>query len=421
MMSIRFAFCLLMAVLIGGGAWRAAADDSVVRRQGNRLMLNGREYRAMGVNMPHLLWVWQGTWIHIAGNDCGSVYPSQPAARAAIETAVAEAAESGAAFIRFFANPGVPREIAALYDKDPQRYWRQTDQLMDLCRKHHLRVVPCLYPPYFSWHLLYGETADALADPSSQTHAAVMQYIRQFVARYKDDPVVLAWELSNEPMLEADVDWSKEGGDERILYKEIFPPGSPFYRDRKCRKDGLSWAAVLRIVQQQAALVKSLDPQRPLSSGEGYVRPECTSRRETFPNFKFRNDTFSEWLANNLLAQPQPLDFYSFHIYGYPGDPEPNSPWPLAAIEKWRSVVRAAHATGRPVFVGELGQEKPSFREDPEAKWTLQAIDMLESENVSLIALWVWHFPWQPDRTLSLATHPRLVERMAAFNRRYAQ
>jgi mannan endo-1,4-beta-mannosidase len=39
---------------------------------------------------------------------------------------------------------------------------------------------------------------------------------------------------------------------------------------------------------------------------------------------------------------------------------------------------------------------------------------------VSLAALWVWHFPWQPDRTLTGKTHPLLAARVAAFNRKYA-
>jgi len=34
--------------------------------------------------------------------------------------------------------------------------------------------------------------------------------------------------------------------------------------------------------------------------------------------------------------------------------------------------------------------------------------------------LWVWHFPWQPEHTFSSASHPRLLRRLAAFNRKHA-
>jgi len=34
-----------------------------------------------------------------------------------------------------------------------------------------------------------------------------------------------------------------------------------------------------------------------------------------------------------------------------------------------------------------------------------QAIDLIESEKASLAALWVWHFPWQPDLTFDSKTH----------------
>ena len=52
-----------------------------------------------------------------------------------------------------------------------------------------------------------------------------------------------------------------------------------------------------------------------MTSGDAAVRRECTSRRETFPNFKYRDDTFSECVANNLLSQPEPPDVYGYHLY----------------------------------------------------------------------------------------------------------
>lgn len=36
------------------------------------------------------------------------------------------------------------------------------------------------------------------------------------------------------------------------------------------------------------------------------------------------------------------------------------------------------------------------------------------------MALWVWHFPWQPDLTMDSRKNPELVQRCAEFNRKYA-
>jgi mannan endo-1,4-beta-mannosidase len=74
----------------------------------------------------------------------------------------------------------------------------------------------------------------------------------------------------------------------------------------------------------------------------------------------------------------------------------------------------------RPLFIGELGQNDPSFKQDREGEWTRACIDGMEKDGVSLAAIWVWHFPWQPDLTVSSATHPALVKRIAEFNRKHA-
>lgn len=412
--------CLVVAWGIFIPAVTAGEIKGVIRPSGHKLMLEGKEYRAIGVNMPHLSWAWSGTWVLIDGNGAEEVgevvYHSKAEAKEAIRTGIKEAAASGAEFIRYFASPGFPREIAALYARDEAAYWKSMDELLALCRAHGLRVVPSLYPAFFGWHLYFGEPGSALADPQSKTYKAVMSYMRQFVTRYKEDPVILMWELSNEILLESDVD--KKGHEAFPPY--VYAPHTTEYAETWSRADSLTWDMIQRIYKDQTGLIKSLDPTRAVTSGDAYARPECTSRRETFPDFELKPDTFREWLANNLMGQCEPLDVFSIHVYGRPGESDPTQPWGLSSLEQMRSMIQAAHAARMPVFIGELGQEDPSFQDDSEAKWTRAAIDVAEEEGVSLIALWVWHFPWQPDRTLSAETHPKLVERMREFNERYA-
>ena len=130
--------------------------------------------------------------------------------------------------------------------------------------------------------------------------------------------------------------------------------------------------------------------------------------------------TLREWLANNLASQPEPLDVFSFHFYGSTDLAEPWSFWKISADDLLRSMTRAVHAARSPLFIGELGQTKPDFKTDQEGKWTCAAIDLLEQEGVSLAALWVWHFPWQPELTVNSTSHPKLVKRIGDFNRKHA-
>ncbi|MCC7492887.1 MAG: cellulase family glycosylhydrolase [Fimbriimonadaceae bacterium] len=386
------------------------AAPGFVTVHGAGLELDGREYRAIGVNVPHLHQIYNGTWFHI-----GEIYKTTEAARQAAIDAIVDCRRSGVAFIRYFANPGYPKDIAALYDRDRAAYWQQMDEVVALCRQNQVKLVPS-FNTIPGWHHHYGEVGQAILDPQSKTWAAVHEYLRDFVTRYRDDPTILLWELQNEGALRADVDMLGR----KALPKGVYPPGVDV-REDGLREDSLTWAMFQQLYREQTTFIKQLDPHHPVTSGDAHVRPECTSRRETFPDFKYRTDTWREWLANNLLAQPQPLDVFSYHHYGTNDPPaRPTDQWGLDSLELLRRLVRATHAAGAPVFLGELGQSAPGLGKDPTAAWLLRCLDDLEAERVSLAAIWVWHFPWQPDLTVDSRSHPQLCERVAAFNRRWA-
>jgi len=395
-----------VTLILTGGATMA---EGFMKAEGCKLMLDGREYRAIGVNVPHLHQAYLGTWFHIREK-----YGTPENAKAAVMAAIEDAERSRLAFIRFFADPGYPLDRSLLYDKDPEAYWRGMDELFALCREHHVKLVPSLQTipgPYG----IFGETGRAILDPNSKTHEAVYRYVREIVTRYKDDPTVLMWELMNEGMLHADVEMQGR----KLLPAGVYPPGATVREDGQL-SDSLRWDDFQQLYREHAAFIKSLDPNHLVTSGDASVRPECTSRRETFPDFRFRSDTWREWLGNNLLSQPEPLDVLSFHFYGNDEVAGPSVPWAgMTTIEEIQGVVRCVHAAGAPVFIGELGAS-PNNQADPHGTWICKSIDAMETEGVSLMALWVWHFSWQPDLTMDSETYPEVVARAKAFNERHA-
>jgi len=391
-----------------------AAGETVVRgfvtAKGSKLYLNGEEYRAIGVNVPNLHQSYAGIWRHDL-----EIYGSREKARQAMIDAVGDAGEHGIAFIRFFASPGYPVDIDRGYMRDRAWYWAEMDEVFDLCRKNNVRVVPSL-GSVTGWYSYCGEPAQAILDAASRTWKMTHDYIREFVTRYKDDPVVLMWELENEVMLRADVDVKGRP----LLNKGLYSPGAKV-RETGTRQDSLRWDMILEIYREQATFIKGLDRNHLVTSGDAGVRPECTCRRETFPDFKWKSDTLREFIANNILAQPKPLDVYSYHHYGTFEQPDPRHyPWDISKMDMLRCKIRSAHAVMAPVFIGELGQSTPKLGEDPAAAWMMACIDVLEEEEASLAALWVWHFPWQPDLTVDSESHPKLVGRIEEFNREYA-
>ncbi len=401
----RIMMLLVMFLMVFGAcAQGAAKPDDFLSRKGAKLYMHGREYRAVGVNVPHLHQAYIGTWLHIPQK-----YGTNEKARQAIVDSILDAQKSRIAFIRFFASPGYPRDIEMSYSKDKEAYWKTMDELVALCRDHNVKLVPSLN--VVMWHSIdnFDEPRQAILDPNSKTYKAAYGYIREFVTRYKDDTTILMWELLNEGMLASDVDMKDSKG----LPRECYP--ADWTREQKTltREDSFTWAMWLRIYKEQTAFIKSLDPNHLVTSGDAGTRQECTSRRETFPDFKYWNDTLRESIANNLASQPEPLDVYSYHIYGSNKKPEEMLNW-------MRQISRATHATESPVFIGELGQWDPAFDKDPQGKWARQAIDLMEKEQVSLAALWVWHFNWQPDLTFTSESQPELVKRAGKFNKKWA-
>lgn len=375
---------------------------------GARLMLNGSEYRAIGVNMPDLHQCYNGTWHHIR-----QIYGSSPRAKEAMVEAIIDAHRSNVAFIRFFAAPGYPVDAEKLYFRDRDEYWRQMDEVFDLCRAHNIRLIPSLQV-VSGWFYACGEPKQAILDPNSKTYKATYTYVEEFVTRYKDDPVVLMWELENEAFLAADVNMQGRSG----LGAGQFPAGSPYVKPTLTLEDSLTFDMTVQVYKEWASIIKSLDPNHLVTSGDACVRDTSESLRRYFPGQVWVLDSLDQHVANYTESQTEPLDVFSIHAYG----PQPSTRWPgnLSTADYYTALVRAAHLKPAPALIGELGNAAPSFGEDADAVWTRSFIDAMEQEGVSLMALWVWHFPWQPENTLTGSSHPLLIDKMAEFNRKYA-
>ena len=397
----------LMTALVG----QTALAEEFVRTHGTQLTLSGQPYRAIGVNVPHLAQGYMGTWHHWR-----QIYGTRDKMRQAIVEAVLDAERHQVAFIRFFASPGYPKNTADLYLKDKDEYWRQMDELFDFCRNHNIKLVPSL-GVVFKWNWDCGEYQTALLDPNSKTYEATYRYVREFVTRYRNDPNVLMWERENEAFLHADVNMKGHQGKPKGLY----PAGSQAYRETCVLEDSLRFDMLVQFYKDMTAFIKQLDPNHLVTSGDSGVREESMCRRQTFPNFKWRDDTLREHLSNLLESQPRPLDVFSLHMYG--NFTTRRKVTNLPHLDFLRCRVLALNATQAPVFIGELGQADPHFQSDPEAKWTRAAIDMLDEAGVALMALWVWHFPWQ-DKDFNIpngSSQPLLMKRVAEFNRAHAR
>ena len=385
----------------------AQAGDGFVRRDGAKLTLGGREYRAAGMNCPDLFATYAGIFYHLP--EC---FGTEEAARRHMVTAVEEAEKHKIAFLRFYASGFWPKDMKLYFDA-PDKYWARMDELTALCRTHHVRLIPSIFFHIYLWPLICGEDYQAIADPTSKTYQAMHRYATELVSRYKDDTNILAWELSNEVFLAADV--NMDGRD---------APGSgvmlsPTAKTKLTVSDSLTTAMILAFYRDMTALIREVDPNHLVTSGDAGPRTTSVSLRENFPTAVWTQDTLRQNLASLLASQPEPLDLVSLHHYGSLTEhDERENMGAASSLEALRCRIRCIHAARSPVLIGELGNTQPSLRDDPEAEYARAALDVIETEGASLTAIWAWYLRLDPVHDAE--NHPALLRRIAEFNARYS-
>ncbi|MBT3296698.1 MAG: cellulase family glycosylhydrolase [Verrucomicrobia bacterium] len=326
-----------------------------------------------------------------------------------------DAQKHGFRYVRFFAGPGYPKTMDLFYLKDKDAYWENMDAVVEECRKRDLKLVPSfgVVSTFSGYH---GEPAQAVLDPNSKGHKGSYGYIEEFVTRYRDDPTILMWEIQNELMLHADVNMAGKGVNPGVFTEGKAP------RAKKTIEDSLSYDQIVRIYKEMTAFIKSIDKNHLVTSGDSRVRPECTSRRETFPDFTYRTDTLDEWIANNINSQPAPLDVYSLHMYGpygVGGKGEVKQMGCANNMELFEKTITAMHDSGRPVFIGEFGKNYEDGK-DTDPQDVLDMMKMFDRSGVSLMCFWAWHFKWQKATfNATSESQPELARAFRALSEKY--
>ncbi|MCE5197726.1 MAG: cellulase family glycosylhydrolase [Armatimonadota bacterium] len=403
---MRTVFALIAAVfaLVICGPTHA---DGFVKANGSSLTLNGKPYRAMGANAPDLFSAYAGLGIK----------PEEKAARRqSMIDSILDAEKSKIAFFRFWATGFWPKDMQLYFD-NPDQYWKSMDEVMSLCRRHHIKVVPSIFWNIVMWPMACEEDQSAIIDPNSKTYKAMHKYAKEIVTRYKDDTNVLMWELYNEGFLGADV--QAEGRDAPPA--EVYLPNPKLIKQKWTKADSLSTPIIRQFYVEMTKYIKSIDPNHLVESGDAGVRDCSKSLRESFPEQVWVRDTLRDHIASLLASQPEPLDVFCQHLYGSgSGKVDWQIVNNMTILDYNRYLIRAAEATRTPMYVGEFGQTNPSFKEDPKALYTRQFIDVMDKEGVALASVWAWHFPWQPENNVTSKTHPLLVKRITEFNKKYA-
>jgi mannan endo-1,4-beta-mannosidase len=306
--------CALLAValpaaLTGPAAWAdvgvpgvAAADtsaDAFVTRSGRQLRLNGKPFRFTGLN------IYNANSVDNCWYTLGEVNP-----------------DVGHAFHRSLERIGKGNEVIRawffqnLATTDGERDWSAFDNTLEVARQHGVKVVATLgnqwgqcegwgqYPDGYKTESWYTSEYRGHAGSAPGTPATYRGWVAEVVARYKNDPTILAWQLMNE-------------AEDKTAY------------DGQCSDTAPQ--ALRGFAADMGSLVKQIDPNHLLSLGT-IGTGQCGA---TDGDYK------------TLHSVPE-IDLCEYHDYqsgAMPGD-------------EWNGLatrLSQCNALGKPLFVGEVG------------------------------------------------------------------
>ena len=252
--------------------------------QGGKLMRNGSEFRAMGIN-------YNTAWYDVL---------KDPETLEVAEGFRILKQDYGIPFIRFSAGPYAHTQWK-LYVEDPEEYLRRFDLLVKHAEAQGIGLIPS-----FFWYIcampdLQGEPVSALGDPDSKCRTFMRQYIRDIVGRYKDSPAIWGWEVGNEWMLTADLPKLAHLPRKKIGSKEA-----------RTAADKVLRPMLLDAYKDFYKTVREMDPDRIIVTGDSIARPSAWHNRN---EDAWGQDTKEQWAEVYRADTPDCYEVASFHLY----------------------------------------------------------------------------------------------------------
>jgi len=284
-------------------------------------------------------------------------------------------------FIRFCAGGFYPKDWD-LYRTDKEAYFKIFDSLIADAEKYGIGLIPSLFWNYATVPDMAGEPINQWGNPQSKTHEFMRQYTTEVVSRYKNSPAIWGWEFGNEYLLSCDLPQPELG--RGLIAPGFGTPSVRTERDKMFRKN--VWVAY----QVFAETVRSLDPRRPVLSGD------CAPRNVAFHNWTegaWRDDLPDEWSAV-FRKDNEAMDALSAHFYYYTvtNSQRSSSIAELSPERKMGFMMEIARLTGKPLFVGEFGPDGKEKTNEEERRQFEFLLGLLMTNQVQLSALWNFDF-----------------------------
>lgn len=383
--------------LFGVLMWRLSApvpapteEIPFLQRQGTRLLLNGRPLRLVSVNKFDLFLRF------LEGGE----------AKQGAQQAIEEAAKQGFTVIRFAGVGFYPSHMRHWANEEV--YWGAFDELVQFAKRYGVRLVPVM-----NWNLyLFPDMAnecvqDMLTNPDSRSRQYLWLYTYQLVSRYKNEPTILFWELTNEMNLGADLQFMFPYG-----RSELNPvhEGTAFMR---LRRDNFTTVQMIPFLKEWARFIRRIDPNHLIGSGFSAPRPAAQHLRMAQGRGDRIEDNEREMETYLRNTHPDPIDLISIHFYRK-HDNLRFSNKDEDSAQVLETFKRAADRIGKPLYIGETGDD---YAQRPHAPFLRNVLQQCRRLEIPLVLVWNWMSPGDPYDVNPQRT-PQVVQTMREANRR---
>lgn len=269
-----------------------------------------------------------------------------------------------------------------LYQTNKARYFVLLDEFVKTAAKYRVGLVVSLNWTYFSIPDLMGEHVNQWGNPNSKTIAFMRTYTADIVSRYKDSPTIWAWEFCNEMNSYCDM----LGQATNYLPKVSVEQGTPATRTIE---DAITTNIFQFALNDFAATVRSIDPDRAISSGNGLASESMYHR------YKYGNWTLdSSADFTQILDAHNPSAVGTLSIHPYPSQELKyfSDFTPKASVSQIiQEAMRSAKELKRPLYIGEFGSPK-TLGSEMEAQKFNESLNAIIDNKVQLSSLWVFDF-----------------------------
>lgn len=206
-----------------------------------------------------------------------------------------------------------PIEYYERYHQDPDSFFEGAEHILEEALRCHIGVIiPIINSHQYSSML--GEKPYAIGVVDSKTMAFQKELTVDFVRRYKDNPAVWGWEISNESNLAADMFHTEYGS----YHAEVYGPQVGEFNGF----DSVALDEMLTYEREIAKSIREVDSYRMISNGAALAREFAhslymsSSKRgaDHVWNMDYTHDTLKEFREMLTMSVPDPVDTLSLHM-----------------------------------------------------------------------------------------------------------